>query len=362
MIINGTNNHQMMSKDNIKIEQISSFSHLDLIEIPQTNNLNERVYFPNWDNAPPPEESVVKWGATHLLARGGLFVICAKAGIGKSSVTEAFLSSHLNQTSDSLGVKINLPISRNKILICDTERSEWESHKAWSKLMKRASINEGFDIEKMLVFANLQSLDVEEKFNFLNDYLLQNTDIGLVLLDGSADFLNNTNDITESNKLYHKLKNINKEVAFVCTIHTNPTDNKPRGHWGTLLCAKAESVLLLRKINDMYELTTDFDEGKLRHSKHISWYYKWCDEKNMFASTDEKPQPKTTKKNSEYSQMAIDIFGENERLKFKEIVEQIGKIKGKSEASSKQIFYDNFQLKICERIEINGEKFWKLIG
>lgn len=351
----------MMSKDNKKIEHISSFSHLDKLEIPQTNNLNERVYFPNWNNAPPLQESVVKWDNTHLLARGGLFVICAKPGIGKSSVTEAFLSSHLNQKSDSLGVKINLPISRNKILICDTERSEWESHKAWSKLMKRADINEGFDIEKTLVFSNLQSLEAEEKFIFLKDYLLENTDIGLVLLDGSADFLLNTNDLIETNRLYQKLKNIDKEVAFICTIHTNPHDDKPRGHWGTLLCAKAESVLLLRKLNGINELTTDFDEGKLRHSKHISWFYKWCDEKEMFVSTDEKPKPKSTKKNSEYSQMAIDIFGENEKLKFVEIVEQISKIKSKSEDASKQIFYGNFQDKICERIEINGEKFWKLI-
>ena len=353
----------MMSKDKEKIEHTSYYSHLDKIEVSEQKNLNERVYFPNWDNAPPLEESVIKWSDTHLLAKGGLFAICAKAGIGKSSVTEAFLSSHLNQTSDSLGVRINLPITRNKILICDTERSEWESHKAWSNLMKRACINRGFDIEKMLVFANLKSLDVEEKFNFLKDYLLQNTDIGLVLLDGSADFLNNTNDITESNKLYHNIMNINKEIGWVFTLHTNPTDNKPRGHWGTLLCAKAESVLLLRKIKDIYELTTDFEDGKLRHSKHISWHYKWCDEKSMFVSTDEKPQPKPkeskTKEEQEYSQMAIDIWGENSTMYFAEIVKAIEKKTGKTFGASKQIFNRHIQNKFCESVGTMG---WKLIG
>ena len=81
----------MMSKDNKKNEVISSFSHLDSLEIPQTNNLNERVYFPDWYNAPPLEKSIMTFLGTHLLSKGGITTLCAKSGIGKSSIVEAFI-------------------------------------------------------------------------------------------------------------------------------------------------------------------------------------------------------------------------------------------------------------------------------
>ena len=89
------------------------------LEISQVNNLNERVYFPNWDNAPPLEKSIMTFLGTHLLSKGGITTLCAKSGIGKSSIMEAFISNHLNPNCDSLGVEINLTKDHNKILFIE---------------------------------------------------------------------------------------------------------------------------------------------------------------------------------------------------------------------------------------------------
>jgi hypothetical protein len=358
MIINSSNNHQMMSKDNKKSEVISSFSHLDLLEIPQTNNLNERVYFPNWYNAPPLEKSIMTFLGTHLLSKGGITTLCAKSGIGKSSIMEAFISNHLNPDCDSLGVEINLTENYNKILFIDTERSKWEVHKAWSKIMKRANLNEDFNVSEKLIYAGLKKLNALEKKQYINSVLIENRNIGLIVFDGSSDFLKNTNDNVESSEFIDWINTFDDNIALAFTIHTNPSDEKPRGHLGSELLRKCESVLIAKKQDNIFELTTEFDNGKNRHGRKESLNYKYCEDADMFISTDEKPMPKQ-KSNEKYNQMAIEIWGEKSTMYFAEIVEAIEKKTGKTNGASKQVFNRHFKDKLCENIAKMG---WKLIG
>lgn len=354
MIINGTNNHQMMSKDNKKSEVISSFSHLDLLEIPQTNNLNERVYFPDWDNAPPEQLSLIKWNETHLLSRGGILCLCAKSGIGKSSISEAFISSHLNPDCDSLGVKINLSNERNLILICDTERSQWESHKAWSKLVKRANLEYGTDITGKLIFANLKSLNTIEKKEYIDRILAERNNVGLIVFDGSSDFVNNTNDIDQSNKFIEWINSFNPNISFLFTIHTNPTDNKPRGHLGSELNRRCESNLLASRTDDIFTLTTDFEYGKNRHDKHISWNYKYCEENDMFVSTDEKPKIKSIKKENNNLELLNKIFQGHKSLYWADIIDGLIRERGGSKSANEKYWNRNLRNILCVEVGQNG--------
>lgn len=349
-----------MNKDKEKIEHFSYYSHLEDIEIPMSNYLTN-IYYPTWRNRPKNQTSLITFKGQHLLSKGGIFCLCAKAGVGKSSLMEAFVSSYLNPNADSFGVNINLPKGKKKILYLDTERTNWEVHQAWSKMMKRAGIYKNSSLTKKVLYAGLKKLSVTEKKLYVEDIVSKNEDIGLVVFDGCSDFVMNTNDAVESTNFINWIEQLGDEIGCAFTIHTNPNDNKARGWLGSELLRKCESMLLAKRDGDNFELTAEFENGKVRHGSKPSQSYKWCNDEEMFVSTDEKPQPTTSKKKSEYSKMAIDIFGENELLKFGEIIEQISKIKGKNEADSKQIFYNNFQFKICERVEINRERFWKLI-
>ena len=327
---------------------------------------DKRVYYPSWDNAPPHQISVVKWNETHLLSKGGILCLCAKSGVGKSSLMEAFVSNHLNDNADSLGIKIDLSAERNKILICDTERSQWESHKAWLKLMKRANIVQGEGLqnqglnqpENKVIFANLKALGVLEKKDFVNKILVENTDIGMIVFDGSSDFVINTNDNVESSRFIDWINTFNPNIALMFTIHTNPNDDKPRGHLGGELWRKSESVLLATRQDQLFTLTTDFSSGKNRHAEHITWNYRYCDDEDMFVSTDESP--KSTKKSEEkYGQMALDIWDNKPTMYFTDIVEAIAKKTKKSYGASKQIFNRNFKNILCEQV---GKDGWKIIG
>lgn len=347
MIINSTNNHQMISKDKQK-------------KIEDINSIENRIYYPTWDNSPPKQKSIAKHKDTHLLSIGGMMSLCAKPGVGKSSLMEAFISSHLNNNCDSLGIDISLSAERNKILICDTERNHWESHKAWTKLMKRASIEKGSKNDEKVIFANLKSLSVSEKKSYIDSFLIKNKEVGLILFDGAADFLNNTNDLVESNRFIEWINSFGSDIALMFTIHTNPADNKPRGHFGSELCRKSESVLLARKCDDIFEITTDFEDGKNRHGKHESWNYRYCQENDMFISADDV-KIHSKQRNSKWYKIALEIFAENDLMRFRDIVAKIEEITGKDYAKSKSVFFDNFQDKICQKENVEDKPFWKII-
>lgn len=322
----------------------------------------EGVYYPNFYNTPEQNKSVLKFNDTHLLSKGGIMTLCAKSGIGKSSVMEAFISSHLNAESDSLGVNLFLGEDHPKILFIDTERSKWEVHSAWSKLMKRAILTENDDTSNLL-YASLKKLNVLEKREYIDSILELNNNIGLVIFDGASDFLNNTNDMVESNKFIEWINTFNDNIALAFTIHTNPTDDKPRGHLGSELCRKSESVLNANRQGDIYEITTDFENGKNRHGKHESWNYKYCEEQGMFISTKEKPIIKkpNTPIQARWRDLAIKIYAETDALPYSYIVEQIQKFANKTQTQAKNCFMDSWKGKIIEKIIINDTPFWRLI-
>jgi hypothetical protein len=347
MIINSTNNHQMINKDKQK-------------KIEDINSIENRIYYPTWDNFPPKQKSIAKHKETHLLSMGGIMSLCAKPGVGKSSLMEAFISSHLNNNCDSLGINIHLTHKRDKILICDTERSIWESHKAWTKLMKRASIEKGSKNDEKVIFANLKALSVNDKKSYIDNFLTKNKDIGLIVFDGASDFIYNTNDLVESNKFIEWINTFDTDIALMFTIHTNPTDNKPRGHLGSELCRKSESVLLAKKSDDIFEITTDFEDGKNRHGKHESWNYRYCQEIDMFISAD-YVKIDNKRLNNKWYKTALEIFAKEDLMRFSDIVTKIQEITGKDYAKSKGVFFDNFQNKICIKENIEDKPFWRII-
>ena len=74
----------------------------------------------------------------------------------------------------------------------------------------------------------------------------------LVVIDGIADLQRNTNDLEESDALVGALMALSTKTNthILCVLHTNPGSDKARGHLGSALQRKAESVLYVRKVGD----------------------------------------------------------------------------------------------------------------
>lgn len=358
MIINSTNNHQMISKDKEKkLDNEQTIFEIKDSIIPS----DKRSFYPNWNNQPPKQKSIITSQETDLLKTGGQLCITAKPGVGKSSICEAIISNHLNPNSDGLGFEVHLPLERNKILYIDTERSQSETWDSWERTLKRSEI-EFPNIDNRLIFGNYKAFCLSERMDQVKEIMSLNNDIGLIIFDGGGDFVNNTNDIMEANLFINWINTFNPNISLIFTIHTNPKDNKPRGHLGSELCRRANSVLLARKKeNEIVEITSEFEDGKVRHGGSVTSYYKFDVEYKMFKSLDDytpkKTTPRAEKNKSKYKQMAIKIWGDNDLMFFSDIVKEIQSITGKTYEASKSIFNRDFKKEnICEG-DKNG---WKL--
>lgn len=368
MIINGTNNHQMMSKDKEKKLNISNFSELDNIEI--WVDLNKRVYFPNWENRPKTESVSIKSkdNNTALCKTGGQMLITAGAGVGKSSIVEAVVSSVLNPECDSLGVLITLPELNQKVLILDTERSQGETWDAWLKIMRRTNTDNP-TIDNRLIFANCKALSVIERREYVSKILSENEDIGLVVFDGSADFVTSINDEKEVNLFNDWINTFSPLISIIHTIHTNPNDLnfKPRGWLGSELWRRANSVLVARKVQDaeseLVELTSNFQNGKVRHGNPFNCYFSFNQELEMFTSTTYTPRAKKEeekiKKENSNKELIIKVWGDEKVIKYSEMIHRLMKERNTNEQGAINFYKSN--LKGKNLIQKVGEEGWEII-
>ena len=74
----------------------------------------------------------------------------------------------------------------------------------------------------------------------------------LVVIDGIADLQRNTNDLEESDALVTELMALSTlaETHILCVLHTNPGSDQARGHLGSSLQRKAETVLFVHRVGE----------------------------------------------------------------------------------------------------------------
>jgi hypothetical protein len=74
----------------------------------------------------------------------------------------------------------------------------------------------------------------------------------LVVIDGISDLMYNTNDIEESDRILGRLMALSTEYNchILCVLHTNPNSDKARGHIGSALQRKAETVIFVHKVGE----------------------------------------------------------------------------------------------------------------
>lgn len=312
---------------------------------------DKRLFLPTWDNKPPQQQTIIKTQGKRVLTTGNLLAIVSRPGAGKSSICEAIIASILNTKCDSLGFDVKLQAPRDKVLYIDTERTPQDTWNSWERTYRRAGLKKP-DIDKRVIFANFKAISVNDRKKYVETIFKSNQDIGLILFDGAGDFIRDTNSLQESGEFIDWINTFNFSISIVVSLHTNPNDSKPRGHIGSELCRRAESVFLVQKLDDgIREITTTFAYGKVRNDgDDISYHYKYSDENNMFISTDYAPKKAATvEKEGKYMEIAGAIFDGKTELSFGYIVTGIANAIGKPEGAGKQIFYRYFQDKLVVR-------------
>jgi hypothetical protein len=189
------------------------------------------------DDIPKPE-AVLFFHEQMVMSRKNISCITGKAKVGKT-----FLMTLLNISVLKKGefgtLRSYLPKGKDKIIYIDTEQSDYHI------LLILQRINKEVNSDKLLMF-NFDAKSVEERKEFTRELIYNTPDCGLLVIDGIADLIYDPNDIRESSQMVSDLRKwaTDCDLHIVNVIHQNPSENtKMRGHLGTILTNKAETVI-----------------------------------------------------------------------------------------------------------------------
>ena len=167
--------------------------------------------------------------------------ISCLTGLGKSKKT-FFKSAVVSAYMGSEWHHIIGHRSTDKYIIdIDTEQSRFHCQKVFRRTEKMAGIYKNYIPMSLREYEPQQRLQIIEaaieKFK---------GNIGLIVIDGFADLLNDFNNLEESNLLVNKLMKWSTEQNCHITgiLHLNPSQSnrKAMGHIGSMVIRKAETV------------------------------------------------------------------------------------------------------------------------
>ena len=275
-----------------------------------SQNSVEEIRPTSLKNRPKADPPLLFLSEERVGSPGNLIVLLAQPGHGKSRcVTEGILCSLLNEEADCLGWTAEAPTS----VYFDTERSLTDHCDALEILYRKGEINIENDLPNHPWFwlGDIDSFD--RKTEIILKYIEKNSP-KIVIIDGVADLCPNTNDIILSSNLVLKLTAAAKKYnsCVVTIIHGNPGSGKnahqrekPVGHLGSLLCRKAESVLLLNKDEEgVFTIRLDFANGKNRNgSTLMKASFKWSNDSHCMVSCS--PSVLTKKQKTLYDHFGL---------------------------------------------------------
>ena len=193
----------------------------------------------------PPE---ILWVNGSTIGTLGNF--SASTGKAKSKKTfniSAIVAAAL-KNSELLQYSAYLPQEKRKILYVDTEQSFYHCHKVLKRIMRLA----GYNIEQNsndFLFIVLREHTPERRREIIGETLRRVKGIGLVIIDGIRDLMYDINSPSESAEIINLLMRWSSEynLHIHTVLHLNKGDDNTRGHIGTELNNKAETVLQVTK-------------------------------------------------------------------------------------------------------------------
>ena len=167
---------------------------------------------------------------------------------GKAKSKKSFFINMAVATAVGKGVlqnKFRSPLKEGfgHVLYFDTEQSKYHVQKA----AKRICTQVGVSIPPNLTTYGLRKSSPSERLKLV-EYAIDNTpNLGFVVIDGIRDLITSINDESESTNMSSSLLRWTEEhnIHIIVILHENPGSDKARGHIGTELTNKAETVIAL---------------------------------------------------------------------------------------------------------------------
>jgi hypothetical protein len=190
---------------------------------------------------PPPVIQVDNLGIypITIMTEGNISVIKGKAKTRKSFAVAMLTAAALN---DRKLYNKFISVPKKFVVYFDTEQSSFYVQQAINRVFQMTT-GDGFDT-RFFCFG-LRRFNADERLELVEWVFNNFKNLGFVIIDGIRDLIKDINSPDEATMISSKLLkwSDNTGAHILTVLHENPSDGKLRGHIGTELMNKAETVL-----------------------------------------------------------------------------------------------------------------------
>lgn len=175
---------------------------------------------------------------------GNFSMIQGKAKSRKTFFITIALAAATNN-SFALNIVGSLPKNQNVVLYFDTEQSRYHANRTVNRVCRLA----GIDSPKYFIAHGLRKYPPFNRLKIIEAAIYNTPGLGFVVIDGIRDLVTSINDEEQATTMSSYLLKWTEEknIHIMVVLHENKNDKNPRGHLGSELLNKAETVLSVTK-------------------------------------------------------------------------------------------------------------------
>lgn len=248
---------------------------------------------------------------------GNILSIIGKAKSRKSFFIGMAVSASVAKNNVISVLTNELPNTQRNVLYFDTEQGKYHVQKALKRICTITGVSEPTNLNTY----GLRALNPIERAELIEFAIYNTPNLGIVFIDGIKDLITSINDEEQATMIVSKLMKWSEEknILIVTVLHQNKGDNNARGHIGTELNNKAETVLSVSKSSDN-EMVSIVQAEMCRNLEPESFAFE-IDQNGIPYISDyvanDKPSKKLTKKelfDLYKSEIVTDIFATSTEL------------------------------------------------
>ncbi len=135
-----------------------------------------------------------------------------------------------------------------KVIHFDTEQSRYHTHAVARRVIDLVNKPEKTGNYEMYCLRPVADKNLE----IIESVIKATDNLGLVIIDGVADLINGYNDEEQASMIVKKLLKwtAEKDIHLITVIHQNKADRYAKGHLGSYILQKAETVLEVKRENN----------------------------------------------------------------------------------------------------------------
>jgi len=157
-----------------------------------------------------------------VMSRCNISCVTGKAKVGKTFLMTLINIALLNKGGESVLTSF-LPKGKDKIIYIDTEQSKYHISLILNRIKAVVSDEK---LNNVLMF-NFDALSTQTRREYVEQLIYSIEGVGIVIIDGVADLIYDTNDIRESAIMVDDLRKwaTEKDLHIVNVLHQNPSES-----------------------------------------------------------------------------------------------------------------------------------------